>query len=80
MLSDRYNWTENIDDLQAAISRAELAVSATPENYPDRAVRLNSIAIMLSDRYPRIGNIDNLQAAISNAEFAVSGILEDHSK
>ena len=40
-----------MDDLQAAISKAELAVFATPENHPDYAQWLNNLANMLSDQY-----------------------------
>ena len=38
-----------MDDLQMAISKAELAVSATPEDHPNRAGKLHNLAMMLSD-------------------------------
>lgn len=50
MLSDRYNRRGNMEDLQAAILKAELAVSTTPVDHPDRAGRLIILAKMLSDR------------------------------
>ena len=65
-----------MDDLQAAISKAELAASATPEDHPDKALVLINISNMLSDRYKRTGNIDDLQLAISKAEPVVSIIPE----
>ena len=37
MLSDQYKRTGNMHDLEAAISKAELAVSTTPEDHPDQA-------------------------------------------
>ncbi len=67
-----------MNDLQAAISKAEQAVSATLENHPYRVGYLNNLAIQLLDRYNRTGNIDDLQAAISIAELAVSATPEDH--
>ena len=67
-----------MDDLHAAISEAELAVSITPEDHPDRVSRLSALEIMLSDRYSRTGNMDDLQAAISKAELAVSALPKDH--
>ena len=36
-LSDLYEREPNLNHLQATISKAELVVSATPENHPDRA-------------------------------------------
>lgn len=48
MLLNRYNRTGNMDDLKAAISGAELVVSATPENYPNHVDRLSNLGTMLS--------------------------------
>ena len=67
-----------MDDSQAAISKTELAVSATPEDHADQAELLNNLACMLSDRYNRTGSIDDLEAAISKAEQAVSTAPEDY--
>ena len=53
-----------MDDLHAAISKTELAVSATAEDHPDRASRLNSLGTKLLDRYNRRKNIDDLQTAL----------------
>ena len=61
-----------MDDLRAAISKAELVLSTTPEDHPDRGGRLNNLASILSDRYKQMGNMNDLQAAISNAELAFS--------
>lgn len=62
-----------MDDLQAAIAKAELAVSITPQIHPNRAERLNNLAKTLSNQYNRTGNYDALQAAISKAKLAVFG-------
>ena len=55
---------ENMDELQAEISKARLAVSSTPEDRPDRAEWLNKLASMLSQRFYRTGNMDDLEEAI----------------
>lgn len=49
-LSARYIKIENIEDLQAAIKNAELAVLTTSENHSDRAKRL----IILEKKYRRL--------------------------
>ena len=51
-------------DLEAAISKGELAVSATPEDYPDRAALLNNLGKSLSDRYNWTGNMLDLKVAL----------------
>ena len=59
-------------DLEAAISKVELAVSTTPEDHPHQAERLGNLGTILSARYNRTGNIQDLGAAISKAELAIS--------
>lgn len=78
MLLDRYNQTVNVHDLETAISRAELALSLTPEDHPDRAKGLGNLGIMLSYRYNQTGNMHDLEIAISRAELAVLIAPEDH--
>ena len=67
-----------MDDLEAAISKTELAFSITFVNDPDRAVWLSIHVDILSDRYNRTGNMDDLEAAISRVELAVSITPENH--
>lgn len=57
MLSDRHKRTGNMYDLEAAISKAKLAVSTTPEDHADRPRLIHNQGIMLSNRYKRMGNI-----------------------
>lgn len=64
-LSDQYNQTENIDDLEAAISKSELAVSITPVDHWARAERLNNLGDRLAGQYNRTENIDDLEMAFS---------------
>ena len=40
-----------MDDLERAIKHFEHAVEKTPENHPDRALRLESLGSGLGDRY-----------------------------
>ena len=61
-----------MEDLQAAISRAELAFSVIPENHHDEAKILDSFAYIRSNPYNRTENIEHLQAAILRAQLAVS--------
>lgn len=61
-----------MDDLEAAIWRAKVAVSATSEDNSNKALMLNNLATMLSTRYKITGNIDDLEGAISIAKMAVS--------
>ncbi len=66
LLSDRYQRTGNMHDLEAAISEAELAVSTTPEDHPDRAALLHNLGLMLSYRYNPTGNMHDLKAALES--------------
>ena len=51
-------------DLEAAISKAGLAVSATPEDYPDRAAWLYNLEVYLSHQYNRKGNMHDLTVVL----------------
>ncbi|KAL6228871.1 CHAT domain-containing protein [Aspergillus navahoensis] len=78
MLSYRYNQTERIDDLEEAIRTAQKAVNSTPEDHPDLANRLNTLANGLFCRYNRIGQTNDLEEAIWAAQRAVNSTPEDH--
>lgn len=67
-----------MDNMELAISKAELAVSATPEDHSDRARRLNNLGIMLFYRYNQTGNMDDLDTANSRLELAVSITPKEH--
>ncbi|GKZ32885.1 hypothetical protein AbraIFM66950_002571 [Aspergillus brasiliensis] len=54
------------------------AVAATPADYPDRALYLNSLSRYLSSRFNRTGNLDDLEAAISHARDAVAATPVNH--
>ena len=67
-----------MQDLEAAITRSEAAVQATPEDHPDRAGRLSNLGAHFSSRYERTGNMQDLEAAITRSEAAVQATPEDH--
>lgn len=66
MLLTRYNQTGNMDDLEAAISKAELAVFITPIDHPGRGIFLYNLGNNLSIRYYRMLNMDDLHAALKS--------------
>jgi len=77
-LSNRYERTGNLQDLETAIAQSEAAVEGTPEDHPNRAEQLNTLAMSLSRRYKRTGNLEDLEAAIARSEAAVEATPEDH--
>ncbi|CAG7990217.1 unnamed protein product, partial [Penicillium salamii] len=77
-LSSRYERAGNLDDLEAAISRAQDAAQATPVDHPNRARPLTTLSNCLSRRYERTGNLDDLEAAIRRAQDAVQATPLDH--
>lgn len=76
-LANQYNRTRNINDLEAAISKAELAASSTLNQ--NRAGTLKILGNMLFMQFIQTGNMDDLEAAISKLEVAISITPEDHS-
>lgn len=61
-----------MEDLQAVISRAKLAVSVILEDHPNEAKILYSSASIRSNPDNLTGNTEHSQAASSRAELAVS--------
>lgn len=68
ILLAQYNWTGNLHNLEAIISKAELVVSIASENYPNQGKFLDSQGCMLLKPYKRTRNMHDLQATISKAE------------
>lgn len=55
-----YSWFRYdgpLEDLQEAIHRAEQAVAATPNNYPDLAQRVGSLSKKLHSRFKGNGRL-----------------------
>jgi hypothetical protein len=64
VLSDRYERTGQLADLNAAITSAEQAVRHTPPDDPDRVTYLGNLAVCMSDRYDRLGDLSDLDRAL----------------
>lgn len=73
-----YKCTGNIDDLEASILRAEMAIPAIPKDYPHQAVMLNNLSNTLSTQYNQTRNILDLETAISRAEMAIFSTSENY--
>ncbi|KAF8416573.1 CHAT domain-containing protein [Tirmania nivea] len=69
-----------MEDLEAAITRLQVTVEATPEAHPDRAKWLNNLGNYLSLRYEQTGDLLDLDAAINRTEKAVKATPADHPK
>ncbi|KAF4447587.1 hypothetical protein F53441_8882 [Fusarium austroafricanum] len=68
-LEVNYQWT---------IPRLEIAVSAIPEDHPDRAAHLNNLGNQLGRRYERTGDMRDLEEAIKAARQAIKITPNDH--
>ncbi|RYP54761.1 hypothetical protein DL769_010292 [Monosporascus sp. CRB-8-3] len=78
MLGRRFERTGSIGDLNRAIDVADMAVKAVPQDYPDRAGRLNNLGGFLGWRFDRTGSMDDLNRAVNVADMAVNAISQDH--
>ncbi|MFI6804671.1 hypothetical protein ACIBO6_06600 [Streptomyces luteogriseus] len=72
LLRLRFSRHEELTDLDQAITAAEGAVSATPEQAPVRAGYLSNLALGLRTRGNRTGSVDDLSAAVDAARAAVA--------
>ncbi|CUS11106.1 unnamed protein product, partial [Tuber aestivum] len=77
-LSSRFVRIGDLGDLQKAIDHAQQALTATPQDHPDRASRHNNLGSLLSSRFERIGDLGDLQKAIEHAEGALDATPRDH--
>lgn len=57
MLLDLYNWTKNMHNGDATISKVELVVSDIPEDYQNRVEPLFILRNILLARYSPMGNM-----------------------
>lgn len=70
---------ENMNNLEAGITKVELAVHATSKNDCNQPIILNVLRILLLNQYFWTGNSNNLLIAILKAELEISIILENYS-
>ncbi|KAJ6607272.1 hypothetical protein B0H10DRAFT_1761368, partial [Mycena sp. CBHHK59/15] len=61
-----------------ALQNDQEALALTPEGHPDRAARLQSLAVSFTDRYQRLGYLTNLEAALQNNQEALALTPEGH--
>jgi hypothetical protein len=54
-----------MSDLEQALTHAQDALAATPDDYPNRASRLNNLSICFESRYRRTGSISDLKQALA---------------
>jgi len=77
-LYQRFQRTEDLDDLERAIVLAEEVATAFPLHHPMQAGTMSNLCIKLIDKFERTGNLDDLQRAIFWAEESVTAALMDH--
>jgi tetratricopeptide (TPR) repeat protein len=75
-LSERYDLTGNIDDLEQAIDAAQESVDSTPEGHSCKADRLNTLANLVSRLCKKT---DDPEEAIRLGREAVDSTSEGHS-
>ncbi|THV36472.1 CHAT domain-containing protein [Glycomyces buryatensis] len=67
----------DLADLEAAVSLAHEAVSATPEDDPLRAVPLMNLGVMIYQRFTTLSDEDDLERATALAREALDSAPED---
>jgi tetratricopeptide (TPR) repeat protein len=65
-------------DLEAALQKLQQAVDLTPEGHPNRAGRLQDLAVSFIDQYMRLGELKDLEAALQKCQQAVDLTPEGH--
>ncbi|KAJ6545535.1 CHAT domain-containing protein [Mycena capillaripes] len=56
--------TADISDLHSALNNAHKGVNLTPTDHPDRAERLQCLAMCFQSQYERLGDLKDLEAAL----------------
>ena len=67
-----------MDNLNRAINVADIAVNATPQDYPNRATMLNNLRILLGTRFKQTRLMDNLNHTVNITNIAVNTTPQDH--
>ncbi|KAK0493953.1 CHAT domain-containing protein [Armillaria luteobubalina] len=84
LLSDfyscRYEILENLDDLNSAVSAAELAVSASAEGHPRKAHALVVLIGCLNRRFEQLPGLNDIESVIEKGRLAFSLVEEDELK
>jgi tetratricopeptide (TPR) repeat protein len=69
---DRYDFTDDVADLDLAIARLRLSVEVSPTSDPGLAMRLSNLGYALSSRYERSNALRDLDEAIAVTEQAMN--------
>ncbi|KAJ7720115.1 hypothetical protein DFH07DRAFT_784462 [Mycena maculata] len=72
-------WLGDQKDLKAALEKFQEAVDLTPTEHPQRASRLQGLAISLTDWYQKLGDLKDLEAAVEKFQEAVDLTPAEHS-
>ncbi|KAJ5948555.1 hypothetical protein N7454_001862 [Penicillium verhagenii] len=71
-LYNQYEMTRKERFLEAAITRAEEAVAATPKTQSRRPALSQTLSLCLSVQYERSGKLEDLDSAITHGRYALS--------
>ncbi|KAK6502499.1 hypothetical protein TWF506_003080 [Arthrobotrys conoides] len=78
MLGTRFDRTGFMDDLNRAVEAADMAVTATPQDHPDRAACLNNLGNRLGTRFHRTDSTDDLNRVVEVADMVVAATFQGH--
>jgi len=78
MLGWRFERTAAAEDLNLAITFADIAVQNTPPDHPDQGALLGNLGNWLGKRFERTGAIGDLNRAIEITDMAVQNTPPDH--
>jgi len=78
MLGTRFQRIGSIEDLNRTMDVANMAVDATPQDHPNRAIYLNNLGSWLGTQFKRIGSIEDFNHAVDIANMAVDATPQDY--
>ncbi|KAJ7191216.1 TPR-like protein [Mycena pura] len=76
-LLDRFEQLGDLADLNKSVLIEEFLVKHTPDDHPDKLLRLSSLGMTLSVRFEHLGDLADLNRSISTQEAAVLLTLDD---
>ncbi|KAJ7742344.1 CHAT domain-containing protein [Mycena maculata] len=74
----RFERLGNLSDINSSISLFEKADKLTPDDHPDKFLRLSSLGISLCSRFEQLGDLNDINKSISLLEDAVQLTPESH--
>ncbi|KAL4945910.1 hypothetical protein BDV06DRAFT_174016 [Aspergillus oleicola] len=76
-LSDRFEWSQDTDDLERGISAASHALDLSSSSVGFQAECKNTLCLIYGYRYAKIGEVEDLETAMRMAHEAVAMINQD---